>query len=234
MYLFELAKNSMLEVSNLSYRVNLPDSQGELSILEDIHFKVEKAQTIAIIGSSGSGKTTLLSLLAGLDVPTQGFVTIAGQTISDLDEEQRAAFRASHVGIIFQAFHLLPSLTALENVILPLELSGKRDSSNRAETLLKQVGLGSRLKHTPLQLSGGEQQRVAIARAFAADGDVLFADEPTGNLDHKTAKHIIELLFSLNKEEQKTLILVTHDQELAARCDRCFELIEGRLQEQEA
>ena len=223
----------MINVENLSYRVSFSTDgeQQELSILNALNFSIEAGESVAIIGASGSGKTTLLSLLSGLDQPSEGSVVVAGQCISEQSEDQRASFRAEHVGIIFQSFHLLPSLTALENVLLPLELSGTYDGVNRAKALLKDVGLSHRLVHKPAQLSGGEQQRVAIARAFASQGKVLFADEPTGNLDHKTGEQIIDLIFKLNKDEGKTLIIVTHDEQLAKRCQRCLQLVDGEIQE---
>lgn len=223
----------MISVENLSYRVDF-DHQGELqalSILDNLNFTILPGESVAIVGASGSGKTTLLSLLAGLDQPTEGSVTVAGHCISSQSEDQRAAFRAAHVGIIFQSFHLLPSLSALENVLLPLELLGKKGSVAIAKTLLETVGLSHRLTHKPAQMSGGEQQRVAIARAFASQGEVLFADEPTGNLDHRTGQHIIDLIFKLNQEQGKTLVLITHDMQLAKRCQRCLQLFEGRLVE---
>ena len=223
----------MINVENLSYRVSFSTDgeQQELSILNALNFSIEAGESVAIIGASGSGKTTLLSLLSGLDQPSEGSVVVAGQCISEQSEDQRASFRAEHVGIIFQSFHLLPSLTALENVLLPLELSGTYDGVNRAKALLKDVGLSHRLGHKPAQLSGGEQQRVAIARAFASQGKVLFADEPTGNLDHKTGEQIIDLIFKLNKDEGKTLVIVTHDEQLAKRCQRCLQLVDGEIQE---
>ena len=223
----------MISVENLSYRVDF-DYEGEhqaLSILESLNFSIEDNESVAIIGASGSGKTTLLSLLTGLDQPTEGRVVVAGQCISNQSEDERASFRAEHIGIIFQAFHLLPALSALENVLLPLELSGVVHSMPVAKALLEQVGLSHRLTHKPAQMSGGEQQRVAIARAFASRGQVLFADEPTGNLDHKTGTHIMDLIFKLNKEQGKTLVLVTHDLNLAKRCERCLQLQDGQLTE---
>lgn len=223
----------MITVENLNYHVNF-DMQGDLQalpILDDLNFTIASGESVAIVGASGSGKTTLLSLLAGLDSPTTGKVKVAGQCISEQSEDQRASFRAEHVGIIFQAFHLLPSLTALENVILPLELASKNNATAIAKNLLHDVGLAHRETHKPAEMSGGEQQRVAIARAFASQGQVLFADEPTGNLDHKTGEHIIDLIFKLNQEQGKTLVLVTHDMELAKRCSRCLRLFDGRIQE---
>ena len=220
----------MIKLNNVSYQVEM--AHESLSILENINLDIQQAESVAIVGASGSGKTTLLGLLAGLDIPSSGSITVAGAEISSLDEDQRAAFRAKHVGIIFQSFHLLPALTALENVILPIELAGKRGSESQAASLLEQVGLSHRLHHKPAELSGGEQQRVAIARAFAAKADILFADEPTGNLDQQTGEQIVDLLFDFNKKQATTLVLVTHDLELAARCDRQLVLSHGGLIEQ--
>jgi putative ABC transport system ATP-binding protein len=188
-----------------------------------------RAETVAIVGPSGAGKSTLLALLAGLDVPTRGSAWLMGQDLSVLDEDGRAAVRARHVGFVFQSFHLLPSLTALENVLLPLELAGERNAQALAREALDHVGLSARLSHYPRQLSGGEQQRVALARAFVCKPDVLFADEPTGNLDMVTGARIIELLFEFNQSAQTTLVLVTHDHALAGRCDRVLQLDAGRL-----
>jgi putative ABC transport system ATP-binding protein len=184
---------------------------------------------VAIVGASGSGKSTLLGLLAGLDVPSDGTVTLDGQPLSALDEDGRARVRGAKVGFVFQSFQLLPSLTALENVMLPLELRGDADAEGPARAILGQVGLGERLSHYPRQLSGGEQQRVALARAFVTRPAVLFADEPTGNLDTQTGQSIIDLLFRLNREAGTTLVLVTHDEHLASRCDRILRLDAGRL-----
>ena len=186
-------------------------------------------ETVAIVGASGAGKSTLLALLAGLDEPSAGGVWLEGIELSALDEDGRAAARARHVGFVFQSFHLVPSLTALENVMLPLELAGRRDARAEARVVLGQVGLEARLGHYPRQLSGGEQQRVAIARAFVTKPSVLFADEPTGNLDTATGARIIELLFNLNAANGTTLVLVTHDREIATRCDRVIEMDAGRL-----
>jgi len=188
-----------------------------------------RAETVAIVGPSGAGKSTLLALLAGLDVPTRGSTWLMGQDLSALDEDGRAAVRARHVGFVFQSFHLLPSLTALENVLLPLELAGDRNAPALAREALDHVGLSARLSHYPRQLSGGEQQRVALARAFVCKPDVLFADEPTGNLDTATGARIIELLFEFNQSAQTTLVLVTHDHALAGRCDRVLQLDAGHL-----
>tara|TARA_Y100001951_G_scaffold3840_1_gene2587 strand:- start:101 stop:787 length:687 start_codon:yes stop_codon:yes gene_type:complete len=206
----------------------VPSAEGELSILADLSLQLAKGDSLAIVGTSGSGKSTLLGLLAGLDLPSSGEVHLAGHALAALDEDQRARVRAEHVGFVFQSFQLLDSLNALENVMLPLELDGRRDARERATELLGRVGLGERLHHYPRQLSGGEQQRVALARAFAAEPDVLFADEPTGNLDTHTGAHITELLFELNRERGTTLVLVTHDERLAKRCHHMIRLEGGR------
>ncbi|TBU91301.1 ABC transporter ATP-binding protein [Stutzerimonas kirkiae] len=217
---------SILVARNLSKVVD--SAEGELSILADLSLELEKGDSLAIVGASGSGKSTLLGLLAGLDLPTTGEVILAGHALSNLDEDQRAQVRAEHVGFVFQSFQLLDSLNALENVMLPLELEGHGDARQQAQRLLQRVGLGTRLSHYPRQLSGGEQQRVAVARAFAANPDILFADEPTGNLDSQTGAHITELLFELNREHGTTLVLVTHDERLARRCRRQLHLEGGR------
>jgi putative ABC transport system ATP-binding protein len=207
-------------------------SGGErIAILDDLSLYIVERESVAIIGRSGSGKTTLLSLLAGLDLPTAGEIRLRGQRLGELDEDGRAALRAGHVGFVFQSFQLLSSLTALENVMLPAELAGRADARARARAMLTQVGLEQRLDHYPHQLSGGEQQRVAIARAFAAEPSLLFADEPTGNLDNATGAHIVDLLFELNRERGTTLVLVTHDEQLARRCQRRLLLDGGRLRE---
>lgn len=206
----------------------VPSAEGELTILDDLSLELDKGDSLAIVGSSGSGKSTLLGLLAGLDLPSHGEVSLAGQPLNALSEDQRARLRAEHVGFVFQSFQLLDSLTALENVMLPLELEGRRDARSRASALLERVGLSQRLSHYPRQLSGGEQQRVAIARAFAAEPTVLFADEPTGNLDRHTGQHISDLLFALNQERGTTLVLVTHDERLAQRCQRIIHLEGGQ------
>jgi putative ABC transport system ATP-binding protein len=204
---------------------------GDLTILDRLNLEVATGEAVAVLGASGSGKSTLLGLLAGLDVPSQGEVELLGRRLSGLSEDGRAALRAGRVGFVFQSFQLLPSLTALENVLLPLELGGARDSRQAAREALDRVGLTSRAEHYPRQLSGGEQQRVAIARAFAPGPRVLFADEPTGNLDQATGAHIIDLLLRLRADTGAASVLVTHDQELAARCDRRLLLDQGRLQE---
>jgi len=200
-----------------------------LSILSDINLQIKAGESIAIIGESGSGKSTLLGLLAGLDLPTTGSVVIDGKELTAMDEDGRAAVRNELIGFVFQAFQLLPGLTALENVMLPLELGGIKQAGKLAADLLDRVGLGHRLTHTPRQLSGGEQQRVALARAFVTRPAILFADEPTGNLDSKTGQHIIDLLFELNLENSTTLILVTHDPHLAQRCRCTLNIAAGRL-----
>ena len=216
-----------LQVSGLGKRVALPDE--ELTILEDVGFRIPRGATVAIVGASGSGKSTLLSLLAGLDTPSSGSVVLEGEPLSALDEDGRARVRGEEVGFVFQSFQLLPSLTTLENVMLPLELRGDAMVEASARQILEKVGLGQRLGHYPRQLSGGEQQRVALARAFVTRPSLLFADEPTGNLDTHTGQAIIELLFSLNAEAGTTLVLVTHDEHLAERCGRRLRLDSGRL-----
>ncbi len=212
---------------NLGKRVDTPD--GELVILDGVYLAVAKGESLAIVGASGSGKSTLLGLLAGLDEPTSGRVYLDGQDLTALDEDGRARLRASRVGFVFQSFQLLPGLTALENVMLPLELAGSSRPREEARAVLDRVGLGERLGHYPRQLSGGEQQRVAIARAFAGSPALLFADEPTGNLDQRTGERIIELMFDLNRERDTTLVLVTHDVRLTEPCDRTVELEAGRV-----
>ncbi|SDS44363.1 ABC transporter ATP-binding protein [Pseudomonas oryzae] len=217
---------SILTARNLSKVVS--STEGELTILDDLSLDLAQGDSLAIVGRSGSGKSTLLGLLAGLDQPSAGEVRLAGHALSRLDEDQRARVRAEHVGFVFQSFQLLDSLTALENVMLPLELDGRSDARQNARALLERVGLGQRLSHYPRQLSGGEQQRVAIARAFAGEPDILFADEPTGNLDSLTGERITELLFELNRERGTTLVLVTHDARLAGRCQQQLRLEAGR------
>ncbi|NDK40071.1 ATP-binding cassette domain-containing protein [Pseudoxanthomonas gei] len=216
-----------LQVNALGKRVPLPS--GELTILKDVGFEIGQGDTVAIVGASGSGKSTLLSLLAGLDSPSDGSVVLDGEALSTLDEDGRARVRGEKVGFVFQSFQLLPSLTALENVMLPLELRGDADVNGPAMQILQKVGLGERLAHYPRQLSGGEQQRVALARAFVTRPSLLFADEPTGNLDTHTGQAIIELLFALNAEAGTTLVLVTHDEHLAGRCGRILRLDSGEL-----
>lgn len=217
----------VLEASELSKQVSSPE--GTLTILSDVSFSISAGESVAVVGPSGAGKSTLLALLAGLDLPTSGHVNLNQINLSDLDEDGRAELRAEKVGFVFQSFHLVPSLNALENVMLPLELAGHRDAREAAMTLIAKVGLAERWSHYPAQLSGGEKQRVAIARAFATEPAVLFADEPTGNLDSRTGDNIMELMFALNRQSSTTLILVTHDQGLAARCDRILSLDVGKL-----
>jgi putative ABC transport system ATP-binding protein len=207
----------------------VPTVEGELTILDGIDLEINAGETVAVVGASGSGKTTLLGILAGLDLPSQGRVFLVDQELTSLDEEQRALVRGEQVGFVFQTFQLLRSLTALENVMLPGELRGDPEARKDAVDLLEKVGLGERTGHYPTQLSGGEQQRVAIARAFASRPNVLFADEPTGNLDTVTGQRIIDLLFELNDEYATTLVLVTHDDRLATRCQRVIEIEAGRL-----
>ncbi|WP_448214277.1 ABC transporter ATP-binding protein [Colwellia sp. MEBiC06753] len=223
----KLESEIILEVNNLAKSVAL--ESHILDLLSDINLAVSAGETLAIVGASGSGKTTLLSLLAGLDVPTSGSIKLKGQALEKLDEEQRSAIRAQHVGFIFQQFLLVNSLTALENVMLPAELANMPNAEQRARELLAIVDLEQRVNHFPSQMSGGEQQRVAIARAFITQPDILFADEPTGNLDSKTGRHIAQLLFDLNEQNGTTLILVTHDEKLAARCQRKVVVDSGRL-----
>jgi putative ABC transport system ATP-binding protein len=215
----------VLEARNVSKTVASPE--GPLTILADVSISVRTGETLAIVGASGAGKSTLLAMLAGLDSPSAGRVLIAGVDITLLDEDGRAAIRGQHVGFVFQSFHLLPSLTAIENVMLPLELRARRDAREAAAQALEQVGLTPRAAHYPKQLSGGEQQRVAIARAFVTHPAVLFADEPTGNLDTHTGQRVTDLLFELNRNIGSTLILVTHDRDLAYRCGRKLELDAG-------
>jgi len=216
-----------LSAEGLGKRVRLPDH--ELTILDDVSFTIAAGEAVAVVGASGSGKSTLLSLLAGLDTPSAGVVRLDGVALSQLDEDGRARVRGAKVGFVFQSFQLLPALTALENVMLPLELRGDRDAQAPARRILERVGLGERLDHYPRQLSGGEQQRVALARAFVTEPDLLFADEPTGNLDTETGRAVMDLLFDLNRQHGTTLVLVTHDERLAARCGRILRLAAGRL-----
>ena len=219
--------DTVLEAAGLGKQVSSPE--GRLAILSEVSLAIGRGETVAVMGASGAGKSTLLALLAGLDEPTAGTVQLAGHELTRLDEDGRAAMRARHVGFVFQAFHLVPSLTAVENVMLPLELAGRGDARQAALEVLGRVGLAGRVGHYPRQLSGGEQQRVAIARAFVTRPDVLFADEPTGNLDAATGERIMELLFGLNAETGTTLVLVTHDRALAARCGRVIRLDAGRV-----
>jgi putative ABC transport system ATP-binding protein len=220
--------NLAIVASQLSKTVT--DSSGPLTILHNISLSVSKGETLAIVGASGSGKSTLLSLLAGLDVPTQGQVWLSGRELFSMNEDERAAHRARHVGFVFQSFQLIGHLSALENVMLPLELRNERDARGRAKAMLERVGLGQRLSHKPAVLSGGEQQRVALARAFVVHPDILMADEPTGSLDHATGQSIMELMFDLNRESGTTLVLVTHDAQIAQRCHRQVRITAGELQ----
>ncbi len=216
-----------IEVRQLTKRVK--DADGWLTILDNIEFTLDAGDTLAIVGASGSGKSTLLGLLAGLDTPTSGSVTVAGTSLFDLDEDQRAAWRGQNLGFVFQNFQLLPQMTALENVLLPLELAGDPQATDKARSMLEQVGLSDRLTHYPRTLSGGEQQRVALARAFASGPSLLFADEPTGSLDSATGERIIDLLFTMNRAAGATLVLVTHDSALAQRCSRQLSLHAGQI-----
>ncbi len=223
----DISVKNVLEAHQLSKEVSSPE--GTLTILKDVSFSIDAGETVAVVGPSGAGKSTLLALLAGLDLPTRGHVTLNGANLSDLDEDGRALVRAESVGFVFQSFHLVPSLNALENVMLPLELAGHGAARKAARAIIDKVGLADRWSHYPAQLSGGEKQRVAIARAFATEPAVLFADEPTGNLDSRTGANIMELMFELNRNSSTTLVLVTHDNSLAQRCDRILALDIGSL-----
>jgi len=218
---------TVLRASDISKEVSSPE--GRLTILSGVSFSIQGGESVAVVGPSGAGKSTLLALLAGLDLPTTGYVELNGHNLGKLDEDGRARVRAESVGFVFQSFHLVPSLNALENVMLPLELAGAADPRSASESIIDQVGLGERWRHYPAQLSGGEKQRVAIARAFATAPAVLFADEPTGNLDSRTGSNIMQLMFQLNQQSSTTLVLVTHDLSLAERCDRVLTLDGGRL-----
>lgn len=224
-----LTEKAIVRAEELVKQVDSPS--GTLRIINNVSVQVAASETVAVVGVSGSGKSTLLALLAGLDTPSSGRVWLDGRRLDELDEDGRARIRARQVGFVFQSFQLLPGLTALENVLLPLELAGHSHASEQAMTHLDAVGLANRAGHYPSQLSGGEQQRVAIARAFAVAPSILFADEPTGNLDTETGGRVAELLFNLNKENGTTLVLVTHDQALGGRCDRVFSMTDGRLDE---
>ena len=217
----------VLSAQELSKQVSSPE--GTLTILSNVSFDIQRGESVAVVGPSGAGKSTLLALLAGLDLPSSGYVTLDGANLSELDEDGRARIRAENVGFVFQSFHLVPSLNALENVMLPLELAGNRDARTVSKEIIRKVGLGDRWSHYPAQLSGGEKQRVAIARAFATEPAVLFADEPTGNLDARTGATILELMFDLNRHSSTTLVLVSHDTALAERCDRILSLDVGKL-----
>ncbi|MFZ4285499.1 ABC transporter ATP-binding protein [Variovorax sp. HJSM1_2] len=218
---------AIIEVQHVSKSVT--DSTGTLDILRDVHFSLAARETAAIVGASGSGKSTLLSIIAGLDTPTQGTVLLAGQNLFGMNEDQRAAVRAQKMGFVFQSFQLMANLTAIENVMLPLELAGRKDSRKAATEMLQRVGLGARLSHYPKVLSGGEQQRVALARAFVVQPAVLLADEPTGSLDFATGETVMQLMFDLNRELGTTLVLVTHDRSIAERCTRRITIEAGRL-----
>ena len=218
---------AVLAAHNISKKVSSPE--GSLTILSDVSFSIAPGESVAVVGPSGAGKSTLLALLAGLDLPTQGYVMLNGVNLGELDEDGRARVRAESVGFVFQSFHLVPSLNALENVMLPLELAGHDDAREASRAIIERVGLRERWSHYPAQLSGGEKQRVAIARAFATEPAVLFADEPTGNLDTRTGETIMELMFELNRKSSTTLVLVTHDNSLAGRCDRVLSLDAGKL-----
>ena len=221
------AVENVLSAQGLSKQVSSPE--GTLTILSDVSFSIAAGESVAVVGPSGAGKSTLLALLAGLDLPTTGHVALNGVNLGELDEDGRAKVRAESVGFVFQSFHLVPSLNALENVMLPLELAGKEHARDTSRGIIEQVGLADRWSHYPAQLSGGEKQRVAIARAFATEPAVLFADEPTGNLDSKTGATIMDLMFELNRSSSTTLVLVTHDHVLAERCDRILSLEAGKL-----
>lgn len=225
-----MEETTRISATQLGKRVKTPDGRT-LDILSAIDMQVNAGEVVAILGPSGSGKSTLLGLLAGLDLPTQGRVSLLGRDLGDMDEDARAALRAGRVGFVFQSFQLLPGMSALENVALPLQIGRNSDARAQAELLLREVGLGERLSHQPRHLSGGEQQRVALARAFAGEPEILFADEPTGNLDADSGRRIIELLFGLRDRVGSTLLLVTHDQQLATRCDRILQIDAGRLRE---
>ncbi|MCW8355117.1 MAG: ABC transporter ATP-binding protein [Marinomonas sp.] len=224
-----MTRSTAIKVSNLTHTVT--SNTGDLTILKGINMEIKESESVAIVGASGSGKSTLLGLLAGLDVNTSGDIFLYDQAFSSQTEEQRALARGQYVGFVFQSFHLLPSLQAIENVMLPAELKGDKSARQKAELLLDKVGLSHRLTHYPNQLSGGEQQRVAIARAFASNPKILFADEPTGNLDEENGQLIIKLLFELNQSEGTTLVMVTHDNELAKMCDRQLVMSAGQLTE---
>ena len=217
----------VLAAHQLSKQVSSPE--GSLTILSNVSFRILAGESVAVVGPSGAGKSTLLALLAGLDLPSDGHVELNGASLSDLDEDGRARVRAESVGFVFQSFHLVPSLNALENVMLPLELAGRSDARSAARDIIGKVGLKERWSHYPAQLSGGEKQRVAIARAFATEPAVLFADEPTGNLDSRTGSTIMDIMFELNRSSSTTLILVTHDKALAGRCERMLSLDAGLL-----
>ncbi|WP_428775374.1 ABC transporter ATP-binding protein [Vibrio sp.] len=223
-------QTSVIEAKSLSKIVST--KQEQLTILADLNLDIKQGETVAIVGASGAGKSTLMTLLAGLDTPTHGEVNLLGNQLHQMSDEQRAEIRSHSVGFVFQSFLLIPSLSALDNVMLPCLLKGEDEDRPRAEMLLQSVGLGKRMEHSPAQLSGGEQQRVALARAFMIQPKVLFADEPTGNLDQQTAKKVIDLLFELNQQHGTTLVLVTHDLNLAERCQRRIRLQAGKLEDE--
>lgn len=222
-----MERKIVLEAKELTRKVSSPE--GELTIVDGVSLAIGAGESVALVGASGAGKSTVLAMLAGLDLPTSGRIWLDGRELTGMDEDARARLRADRVGFVFQAFHLVPSLTALENVMLPMELTGRSDARHAAHEILQRVGLGAREGHYPRQLSGGEQQRVALARASVTRPAVLFADEPTGNLDTATGASICQLLFDLNREFNTTLVLVTHDTTLAARCDRILTMAAGRL-----
>lgn len=225
--MFDAMTTSSVSLRNV--HLTLPSRAGNVDILRGVDLEVKPGEALGIVGPSGSGKTTLLMVIAGLEKASKGDVTVAGTSLNGLNEDQLAAFRRDHVGIVFQSFHLIPTMTALENVAVPLEFRGTRDAMDIAADRLKRVGLGHRLDHYPSQLSGGEQQRVAIARALASGARIIIADEPTGNLDHVTGEQIIRLLFDLRTQDGASLLLVTHDRALAERCDRVAEVLDGRI-----
>jgi len=225
----QASTGTLLAGQQISKQVSGPE--GTLTILHALDISVHEGEAIAIVGPSGSGKSTLLGILAGLDLPSSGSVELLGEPLSELGEDERARLRAGKVGFVFQSFQLLPGLTAIENVMLPLELTGDADAASRAKSMLEKVGLAHRSGHQPLQLSGGEQQRVALARAFVSQPSLLFADEPTGNLDSDTGDKVIELMFSLREQQGSAVVLVTHDDTLASRCDRTLRMGNGRLEE---
>ena len=223
----DMNKHPIVQAVGLTHTVTT--GSRTIRILEEVSLNIQHGESLAVVGASGSGKTTLLALLAGLDVPSAGRVITDGHDLSGMDEDGRALIRRDRIGFVFQSFQLLPALTALENVMLPLELAGRDNARQRSREVLERVGLGERLEHYPRQLSGGEQQRVAIARAFVIDPKIVFADEPTGNLDAATGEEIVTRMFDLNREQGTTLVLVTHDEKLAARCRRGVELAAGRI-----
>lgn len=221
-------KPTVIRISGL--KKTYASGESDLTVLQDIDFELAQGESLAIVGPSGSGKTTLLGLCAGLDIPSEGSVELLGTKLENLTEDGRASFRGKNVGFVFQNFQLIPTLTAIENVTVPLELRGINNAETKAKQLLEEVGLGKRITHYPIQLSGGEQQRVALARAFINDPQILFADEPTGNLDGSNGGHVVDLLFDLNAQKGTTLVLVTHDLELAKKCDQILKLRDGKIE----